>query len=97
MCLGEIVRLESVDGAVAGARLGGRLLSVSLVTLVEPVAAGDWVVVHSGFALQRLDPDEAASALALRAGASSGHVQDHRVEPQASPDRTLPTNPQEES
>lgn len=66
MCLGEIVRLESVDGASATARLGERLLTVSLVTLDEPVAVGDWVLTHSGFALRRLDPDEAADAEALR-------------------------------
>lgn len=70
MCLGEIVRLEAVDGASARARLGSRVLSVSLVTLDESVAPGDWVVVHSGFALHRLEPGEAAEALALRPGAA---------------------------
>ena len=66
MCLGEIVRLESLDGPTATARLGERDLTVSLVTLGEPVAVGDWVLTHSGFALRRLDPDEAAAALSLR-------------------------------
>lgn len=45
----------------------GRTLTVSLVTLDDDVVVGDWVVVHSGFALERLDADEAAAALALRA------------------------------
>ena len=66
MCLGEIVRLESLDGPTATARLGERNLTVSLVTLDEPVADGDWVLTHSGFALRRLDPEEAAAALSLR-------------------------------
>ncbi|MGA8045153.1 MAG: HypC/HybG/HupF family hydrogenase formation chaperone [Dermatophilaceae bacterium] len=60
-----------MSGSSAVARLGDRVLSVSLVTLGETVAAGDWVVVHSGFALHRLEPAEAAEALALRAEA--GH------------------------
>jgi len=36
------------------------------------VAPGDWVVVHSGFALARLDPDEADEALTLRATVPAG-------------------------
>ena len=66
MCLGEIVRLESLDGPTGTARLGDRHLTVSLVTLDEPVTVGDWVLTHSGFALRRLDPAEAATALSLR-------------------------------
>lgn len=67
MCLGEIVRLVEVgtDGA-ALAQLGSRTIPVSLLTLEEQVVAGDWVVMHSGFALQRLTDDEASEALALR-------------------------------
>lgn len=71
MCLGEIVRLEAVSGTSARARLGDRVLSVSLVTLSESVVPGDWVVAHSGFALHRLEPGEAAEALALRSGAAN--------------------------
>lgn len=68
MCLGEIVRLDAVSGSSGVAHVGERALTISLVTLEESVTAGDWVVVHSGFALQRLDPDEAADALSLRGG-----------------------------
>jgi hydrogenase expression/formation protein HypC len=66
MCLGEIVRLESVAGRSATARVGERAMTISLVTLEEPVAAGDWVLSHSGFALSRLEPENAAAALAIR-------------------------------
>lgn len=67
MCLGEVVRLVEVgtDGA-ALAQLGSRTVPVSLLTLDEQVVAGDWVVMHSGFALSRLTDDEASEALALR-------------------------------
>lgn len=87
MCLGEIVRLEDVAGPAARARLGERVLSVSLVTLEETVAAGDWVVVHSGFALRRLEPAQAAEALALRAGTEYSSV------PPVSPNPSPPTHP----
>ena len=68
MCLGEIGQLVEVRaGAVGIVAMPGRTVSVSLVTLDDVVVIGDWVVVHSGFALERLDADEAAEALALRA------------------------------
>lgn len=71
MCLGEVVRLDAVSGSTGTGRTGGRALTISLVTLDEPVTAGDWVVVHSGFALQRLDADHAADALSIRTSGRS--------------------------
>jgi hydrogenase expression/formation protein HypC len=67
MCLGEVVQVVEVspDGAVL-ARSGTRTITVSLLTLDGPVAPGDWVLAHSGFALARLSPEEAHEARALR-------------------------------
>jgi len=68
MCLGEVVQLVEVQsGGQAVAQVGSRTVPVSLLTLDVPVGAGDWVVMHSGFALARLSPEEAFEALALRA------------------------------
>ena len=39
---------------------------MSLLTLDEPVTPGDWVLVHSGFALGRLTADEAHEADQIR-------------------------------
>ncbi|MHB1489017.1 hydrogenase-2 operon protein HybG [mine drainage metagenome] len=70
MCLGEIAQIVTVGpGREAVARGTSRVLELSLITLDEPVRPGDWVVVHSGFALSRLEPDEAREALALREAA----------------------------
>ena len=33
------------------------------VGLVDPLAVGDWVLVHVGFAISRLDEEEAARTL----------------------------------
>jgi hydrogenase expression/formation protein HypC len=41
-------------------------ISLELVADVQP---GDYVIVHVGYALQKLDPDEAARTLALFAEA----------------------------
>ncbi len=50
--------------------LSGIRKTVSLV-LVENIQPGDYVIVHVGFALQRLDPAEAERTLALFAEMSS--------------------------
>ena len=50
--------------------LSGIRKTVSLVS-VENIQPGDYVIVHVGFALQRLDPAEAERTLALFAEMSS--------------------------
>ncbi|WP_193315275.1 HypC/HybG/HupF family hydrogenase formation chaperone [Nostocoides sp. F2B08] len=92
MCLGEVVRLDAVSGASARARLGDQVVAVSLVTLDEHVAPGDWILVHSGFALHRLEPDEAVEALALRSWRHGPSVQGS-ISDASSPS----SHPQEES
>ena len=65
MCLAIpacVEQLISEDSAIVN--LGGVRKEISLA-LVEDVAVGDYVIVHVGFALQKLDPEEAAQTLAL--------------------------------
>ncbi len=69
MCLAIPARVVEVrDNDIAIVDLGGVRKDVSLA-LVEDVAVGDYVIVHVGYALTRLDPDEAAKTLALMAEA----------------------------
>lgn len=70
MCLGDVGQVVSVRGQHAQVRVGVRAVDVSLLTLDEPVRSGDWVLVHSGFALAKVGARDAAAALALRATAS---------------------------
>ncbi|MDO8419040.1 MAG: HypC/HybG/HupF family hydrogenase formation chaperone [Rubrivivax sp.] len=63
MCLAlpaRVVELTADDNAVVD--LGGVRKQVSLA-LVEGIAVGDYVIVHVGFALTRLDPEEAEQTL----------------------------------
>jgi hydrogenase expression/formation protein HypC len=60
--------VELRDGDQAIVELGGVRKDVSLA-LVEDVAVGDYVIVHVGYALTRLDPEEAERTLALMAEA----------------------------
>ena len=66
MCLGELAEVIDVGTQNAMVSGGGRTRTVSLLTLTEAVRPGDWVVVHSGFALARLTAEEASEATALR-------------------------------
>jgi hydrogenase expression/formation protein HypC len=62
-----VVALPEPETAVID--VGGVRKRVSLA-LVEGVAPGDYVIVHVGYALTRLDPDEAQRTLALFAAAN---------------------------
>jgi hydrogenase expression/formation protein HypC len=71
MCLAipaQVVALPDPETALID--IGGVRKRVSLA-LVDDVAVGDYVIVHVGFALSKLDPDEAARTLALFAQASA--------------------------
>lgn len=58
----EAHRLASVD--VAGVR---RVVNVGLLDDGEGVRPGDWVLIHVGFAMSRIDEDEARATLELLA------------------------------
>jgi len=65
MCLAIpalVVELRDGDNAVVD--LAGVRKEISL-SLVENVAVGDYVIVHVGYALNKLDPEEAAKTLVL--------------------------------
>ncbi len=65
MCLALPVRVvELLDGDLAVVDLDGLRKEISLA-LVDDVRVGDYVILHVGYALARLDPDEAERTLAL--------------------------------
>jgi hydrogenase expression/formation protein HypC len=65
MCLAipaKVIELRADHGALVD--IGGVRKEISL-GLVEDVGVGDYVIVHVGYALARLDEEEAARTLAL--------------------------------
>ncbi len=67
MCLAVPARVvEILPHQQAWVELEGVRQQVS-IELIEDVAVGDYVIVHVGFALERLDPEEAQATLALMA------------------------------
>jgi hydrogenase expression/formation protein HypC len=65
MCLAIPARVvEIFGGEMAMVEMGGVQKEVSLA-LLDDVSLGDYVIVHVGFALNKLDPAEAEQTLAL--------------------------------
>lgn len=65
MCLAIPARVaELLDNDSAVVELGGVRKEISLA-LVDGVSVGDYVIVHVGYALSRLDPEEAEKTLQL--------------------------------
>ena len=65
MCLAIPARVEQLtpdNNAIVS--LGGVKKEISLA-LLDGAAVGDYVIVHAGYALQKLDEEEAALTLAL--------------------------------
>jgi hydrogenase expression/formation protein HypC len=70
MCLGipaQIVELVDHERGTVRAEVGGVRRTVSVALLDGEPAPGEWVLVHVGFALQRIDEQEARETLALLA------------------------------
>ncbi len=69
MCLAIPARIvELLDGDQCRVELGGVRKEISLA-LFDGAAVGDYVIVHVGYALTKLDAEEAAQTLALIAEA----------------------------
>ena len=73
MCLGipgQIVEIADANNKLALVNVGGVKRQVNLACIVDeehPVEScvGDWVLVHVGFALNRIDEEEAAETLKI--------------------------------
>lgn len=67
MCLAIPARIvELLDNDMARVRVGesSTFLTASTMLLPEAPETGDYVIVHAGFALHKLDPDDAEQSLA---------------------------------
>lgn len=64
MCLAVPMKVTALEGAVATVQEAG-VRKRARVDLVEGVQVGDYVIVHAGIAIERLDPAEARETLRL--------------------------------
>ena len=71
MCLaipGQIIELVDMDNQIARVDVVGvrRNVNVSLIADAEhPARPGDWVLIHVGFAISRIDEEEARATREL--------------------------------
>ena len=73
MCLGipgQITEITDITNKLAMVNIGGVKRQVNIACIVDethPVEScvGDWVLVHVGFAMNRIDQEEAAETLEI--------------------------------
>jgi hydrogenase expression/formation protein HypC len=64
MCLAIPAKVISIEGASALVTIEDVEYQASLL-LLEDVHPGDFVMLHAGFAIEKVDPEEAAETLRL--------------------------------
>ena len=65
MCLGIPMKILTTTGEQAIAEIDGVGREISLMLLDDEVSVGDYVIVHAGFAISRLNEDDAQATLEL--------------------------------
>ena len=64
MCLAIPTLIKSLDGPLAEVEIGGVTRTIS-VAMTPEAQVGDYVIVHTGFALSVLDKKEAEETLRI--------------------------------
>lgn len=65
MCLAVPSKIIEIDGYMATVDVMGLRKQISLMLLPEEPKIGDYVLVHAGFAINKMEPDEAEEALKI--------------------------------
>lgn len=64
MCLAIPMKILKIDGEEAIVELDGFQKEIN-ISLMEEAAVGDYVMVHAGFAIQKVDPEDAAATIEI--------------------------------
>jgi hydrogenase expression/formation protein HypC len=64
MCLSIPARVMEINGNMADVSVGGTIFKASL-QMVENVQVGDFILLHAGFAIQKIKEDEALETLRI--------------------------------
>jgi hydrogenase expression/formation protein HypC len=64
MCLSIPVRIVKIEGDIAMVSAGGTVFTAGL-QLLHDVEPGDYVLLHAGFAIQKITDDEASEIMSL--------------------------------
>lgn len=64
MCLAVPAQIKELEATRAVVELQGNRREAD-VSLIENAVVGDWVLVHAGFAIERLAPEDAQETLKM--------------------------------
>ncbi|WP_319582072.1 HypC/HybG/HupF family hydrogenase formation chaperone [uncultured Pseudodesulfovibrio sp.] len=67
MCLAIPAEIIDISDGVATCKVGegDTTVQASIMLMDEEVALGDYIIIHAGFALRKLDPKEAQETLKI--------------------------------
>lgn len=72
MCLGVPMQVKTIENEVATCEIDGVQREASLM-MIDDVQVGDYVLIHAGFAIEKIDEDEAQLTIkALREALDMG-------------------------
>ena len=64
MCLSIPAKVESIKGEMAIVSVGGTTYEASL-QMIDDVKIGDYILLHTGFAIQKISEEDAAETLKI--------------------------------
>jgi hydrogenase expression/formation protein HypC len=64
MCLSIPARIISINGSMAEVSAGGTIFKAGL-QMIEEANVGDYILLHAGFAIQKISGEEAAETLRI--------------------------------
>jgi hydrogenase expression/formation protein HypC len=64
MCLSIPARVLKINGDIADVSVGGTIFKASL-QMVENVEVGDYILLHTGFAIQKIKEEDALQTLQI--------------------------------
>ncbi len=62
MCIGVPGRIITIDGRMATVDVGGAMRNIAL-DLIDGASPGDYIIAHAGFAIHKVDEEEAIKTL----------------------------------
>ena len=64
MCLSIPARIVSIEGIIAEVSAGGAIFKAGL-QMIENARVGDYILLHAGFAIQKISEKEAEETIKL--------------------------------
>jgi len=64
MCLGIPMRVKKIMGDFAQVE-AGTLVRTANIQMLSGLKEGDYVIIHTGFAIEKVDPDRARETLKI--------------------------------